>query len=132
MRPIWFSLVLVVTCAFVSCQDPDTLYGEASDPVLTDSTWVEVITELYLAEALKNKRAIANKNISPEIRYLDSTIIADYGLTPPEFERAWYDLGKDLERFDKILDLVLERMTRLEEDLKTDTLRVYDFPKDLR
>ncbi len=116
----------------LACQGDKDLYGPADKEVLADSVWANLITELYMAEALKNKRAIANRDVAADIRYIDSAVVVHYGFTPEEFETAWYELGEDLERFTKVMDLVLEQMTRLEEQIKTDTLRTYDFPNDFR
>ncbi|TXC78895.1 hypothetical protein [Luteibaculum oceani] len=126
-----FVAAFAVACSSNAPQDNKSKQTQKI-PKIHDTTWVNLITELYFAEALKNKRQVAKKNIVDEVRWMDSTIVAHYGLTPKEFEMAYVALGRDFQRIERIYDQCLEKLSRLEARIKSDSLKTYDFPKDLR
>lgn len=119
-------LSLLISCLLLAC-------GKASDSSvgpkkLSDSLWVEVLSDMYIHEAFKNKRGVAGKDITQEVLWLDSVALKSHGLTQEEFNKAYRNLGKDLHRISGIYDQVLERLSKLESEIQSDSTKVYSFP----
>ena len=119
-------LVFVVSCLLLACNN-NTESSEAPKK-LSDSLWVEVLSDMYIHEAFKNKRGVAGKDITQEVLWLDSVALKSHGLTQEEFNQAYRNLGKDLDRISSIYDQVLERLSKLESEVQSDSTKVYSFP----
>lgn len=122
-------LILLFAIVFsVACSGGKTEGSGTKAAKLHDTVWVDLLTQLYINEAFKNKRGVAGKDITKEVLWLDSIILSEHNLTREEFTLAYTELGKDIKRIDKIFDQVLESLSKMESELKSDTLKSYSLP----
>ncbi len=106
-------LVFFVLLVFSGCSPLLT-----EPPPVSDSTMVEVLTELHLAEALQHA---ASPPLPPSIR---DSILERHQLTPASFEAALEYYALDAEEYAALFERVLER-------LNAERTQLGDYPKSV-
>ena len=110
--------ILVITIAFFAC----TNRSKVPEYVIPQQDMVDIFVDIHLMDGLMTANRIRQKMIKKDsLNYYD-IIFEKYGITQNDFDTSLQFYSRNINKYDKIYEQVLNKLTEIEAKLKEESL----------
>jgi len=114
----FFKIISVIfLLALASCQGNET--NTAPDNIIPEEKMVEILTNVHLIEGARTGLVITGDSVHGINEYYKALYVK-YNITQAEFDSSFVYYSKDPKVFDKMFEKVIENLSVIESELKSD------------
>lgn len=117
-------LILVLTVFMVACS-----FNKTPDYVIPQDDMVDIIVDIHLMDGLMSVRSIQEELTQADTSNYYDLIFEKYGYSRADFDTSVFYYGKNINKYDKIYEEVLNELTSLDADIKEENRLKEDIRK---
>lgn len=112
---IRLSLIFIIVL-FSACESKDS--SKVPDGIIPESKMIPIIVELHIVDATISIKQFNIRTNNKRIEKYYNYVLGKYGYDRVQFNKSVKFYSENPERFDKMYDKVIEKLTKKQETIK--------------
>ena len=109
------SLILIIVL-FSACESRDS--GKVPDGIIPESNMISIMVDLHIVDATISTKHFNLRGNNKKIAKYYNYVLKKHGYDRVEFNKSVRFYSKNPERFDKMYDKVIEKLSKKQETIK--------------